>query len=156
MRFPFRGGAVRRSAHMARLLVFASSLSLSLLLAGCALRPRYADFVSPELKSEKVTFLLTDEGTGKPLPNVAVEMSELKNRVRVTTAADGTFSLPVDAKYVKENPVIVVAVPRGVSGYKLSMVTEPAPTPPPVEPAPAAAPATDTPAPAPSPAPSNG
>ena len=124
---------------MTRLVLLVSSL---VLLAGCALRPRYADFVSPSTKGEKVTFLLSEKGTGKPLPNVAVEMSENKNRVRVTTAADGTFSFPVDAKYVKENPVIVVSVPRGVWDYQLSMVAEPAPMPPaPVEPPAAPAPA---------------
>jgi hypothetical protein len=133
---------------MTRLLVLASSL---VLLAGCALRPRYADFVSPTTPGEKVTFLLTDEGSGKPMPNVPVELSENKNRVRVTTGADGTFTLPVDKKYLVENPVIVVTVPRGVSGYKLSMVTEPAPKPAPVEPA-----APEAPAAAPSPAPATG
>ncbi|MEW5738920.1 MAG: hypothetical protein AB1938_08325 [Myxococcota bacterium] len=138
---------------MVRLLLVASAV---LALGGCALRPRYADFVSPSTKGEKVTFLLAEKGTGRPLPNVQVEMSELKNRVRVTTAADGTFSLPVDAVYVKENPVIVVAVPRGVSGYDLTVVTAappPAVAPPAPELPPAPAPAAPEPSPSGAPAP---
>lgn len=112
-------------------------LSALLFLSGCTLRPRYADFVSPSTKGEKVTFLLAEKDSGRPLPNVQVEMSELRSRVRVTTAPDGTFSLPVDARYVKENPVIVVSVPRGVGGYQLTVVTA---APPPPAPAPVSAP----------------
>lgn len=111
---------------MLRVLFVASSL---LLLAGCALRPRYADFVSPTTAGEKVTFLLSERGTGRVLPGVNVEVGELKGRVRVTTAADGTFSLPVDKKLVEDNPVIVVAVPRGVSGYELTLVSNAPPMP---------------------------
>lgn len=114
---------------MLRVLFVASSL---LLLAGCALRPRYADFVSPTTAGEKVTFLLSEKGSGRPLSGVNVEVGELKGRVRVTTAADGTFSLPVDKKLVDDNPVIVVAVPRGVSGYELTVVAAATPAPAPV------------------------
>ncbi|MEW6430237.1 MAG: hypothetical protein AB1730_01910 [Myxococcota bacterium] len=121
--------------------------SFLLLLSGCALRPRYTDFVSPTTAGEKVTGLWSEMGRGRPLPGVNVEVGELKGRVRVTTAADGTFSLPVDKKLVDDNPVIVVAVPRGVSGYELTVVAAatPAPAPPSPKaleaPAPPAAPA---------------
>lgn len=111
---------------MLRVLLVASSL---LLLAGCALRPRYADFVSPTTAGEKVTFLLSEKGSRRPLSFVNVEVGELKGRVRVTTAADGTFSLPVDKKLVDDNPVIVIAVPRGVSGYELTVVAAAPPAP---------------------------
>lgn len=145
---------------MLRVLLVASSL---LLLAGCALRPRYADFVSPTTTGDQVTFLLTEKGTGRPLPAINVEVGELKHRVRVTTSADGTFSLPVDASLLKDNPVIVVSVPRGVTGYELVLVTAPAPAAPQAPAAPAtpeapASPATpEAPAqPAPAPSPANG
>lgn len=145
---------------MLRVLLVASSL---LLLAGCALRPRYADFVSPTTTGDQVTFLLTEKGTGRPLPAINVEVGELKHRVRVTTSADGTFSLPVDASLLKDNPVIVVSVPRGVTGYELVLVTGPAPAAPQAPAAPAtpeapASPATpEAPAqPAPAPSPANG
>jgi len=148
---------------MLRVLLVASSL---LLLAGCALRPRYADFVSPTTTGDQVTFLLTEKGTGRPLPAINVEVGELKHRVRVTTSADGTFSLPVDASLLKDNPVIVVSVPRGVTGYELAIVTAPAPAAPatpatPVTPTPPEAPAApatpETPAqPAPAAPPANG
>lgn len=142
---------------MLRVLLVASSL---LLLAGCALRPRYADFVSPTTTGDQVTFLLTEKGTGRPLPAINVEVGELKHRVRVTTSADGTFSLPVDASLLKDNPVIVVAVPRGVSGYELAIVTAPAPAAPeapaaPATPEPPASPATPA-QPAPAAPPANG
>lgn len=133
---------------MLRVLAIASSL---LLLAGCALRHRYADFVSPTTPGEKVTFLLTEKGTGRPLPHVGIEVGELKNRVRVTTGDDGTFDLPVSPALAKDNPVIVVNLPRAVTAYELAVVTAPpAATEPPATPeapaAPAAPAAPETPA----------
>jgi hypothetical protein len=128
---------------MLRVLLVASSL---LLLAGCALRPRYADFVSSTTTGDQVTFVLLDKDTSRPLPGVAVEVGELKGRVRVTTAADGTFQLPVSTALLKDNPVIVVAVPRGVRGYTLTLRPKAEPDAAPVE-----APAAPTPA-----APTNG
>lgn len=110
---------------MRRILVVASSF---LLLAGCALRPRYADFVSPATPGDTVTLRLTEKDSGKPLAGVAVEVGELKSRVRVTTGADGTFSLPVDPRLLADNPVILVTLPRGVSGYDLAIVTAPGPS----------------------------
>jgi hypothetical protein len=109
---------------------------LALLATGCALRPRYADFVSEATPGPQSLFVLTDEA-GQPLPGVTVELSELRNRVVVTTAADGTFALPVDKRYLKENPVLVVRLPAGVMGYTVSLAPPPAPPPAP-EPSPAA------------------
>lgn len=116
-------------------LVFATLVVLS----GCALRARYTDFISPKTEGKEATFLLTDRDTGKPLGGVKVEMSEARNRVSVTTAADGTFTLPVEKKFVDENPVLVVTLPKGVTGYELKLA--PPPPPPTPEPAPAPEPA---------------
>lgn len=131
----------------------------------CALRHRYRDFVSPKTEAKTVQLLVTD-GNGAPVPNVKVELSEWKNKVAVTSAADGTFSLPVEKKYLDENPVLVLLLPPGTSRYALALAPPPLPVAPPEPPAaspimpapelpepsapatePAAAPAPPTPAP---------
>lgn len=110
---------------------------VALLVSGCALRPRYADFVSAARSDAKeVTFLLIDADTTMPVANAKVELSELKNRVIVNTAADGTFKVPLDKKYIDENPVFVVTLPRGVTQYKLMLAPYAAPPPTVVVPAP--------------------
>lgn len=116
-----------------RLVLFAAAVAL--LVSGCALRPRYADFVSAKTEGKEVTFVVTDTATGKPVPGAKIEVSELKNRVIVTSGADGTFRLPVEKKYVDENPVFVVTLPKGVEQYEVK------PSPPPPPPAPVEVPA---------------
>lgn len=111
-----------------RLLVIASVLAAS--LCGCALRPRYADFVSSTTQGKEVTFVVTDADTNRPVPGAKVEVSEGKNRVSVTTAADGTFKLPVEKKYLDENPVMLVTLPKGFELYKVALAAPAAVTPP--------------------------
>lgn len=133
-----------------RLLLLCTAM-VSLLASGCALRPRYRDFVSAKTESKQLQLQLTD-GDGVPLPNAKVEFSEFKNRVQLSTAADGTFTVPVEKKYLDENPVFVVQVPPGVTSYRVAVWTPP----PLVLPPPASPPAVEpTPAPA-SPAPAAG
>jgi hypothetical protein len=126
---------------------------VSLLTSGCALRPRYRDFVSAKTESKQLQLQLTD-GDGAPLPNAKVEFSEFKNRVQLSTAADGTFTVPVEKKYLDENPVFVVQVPPGVTSYQVAvwtpppLVMPPPAAPPAVEPTPAPASTPATPAPA--------
>ena len=113
--------------------LFAASLS------ACSLRPRYADFVTASTVGKEARFVVTDAATNQPVPGAKVEVSEGKTRVAVTTAADGTFSLPVDKKYVDENPVMVVTLPRGFEQYRVSLAGPVAPPaeqliPPPVAP----------------------
>ena len=117
-----------------RLIVL--TISLAAALSGCALRPRYADFVTSKTEGKEVTFLVTDTATGQPVPNAKIELSELRNRLQVTTAADGTFKVPVEKKYLDENPVFVVSLPKGFEQYRLSLapvavksVEQPAPVP---------------------------
>lgn len=97
----------------------------------CALRPRYRDFVSASTEGKQVQLLVTD-GAGVALPNVKVELSELKNRVQLTSGADGTLSLPVEKKYLDENPVLVVQVPQGQRSFVLALAPPPLPAPPPL------------------------
>lgn len=99
-------------------------------LSACVLRPRYSQFITAQTAGPEAVMLLTDKDTGAPLGNTRVEMSELKNRLVVTTKADGTFALPVDKKYLAEDPFLVVALPQGVLGYELKL----APVAPPVQP----------------------
>ena len=103
-------------------------------LCGCALRPTYKSYVTPDAKGKELKLLLVEKATGQPMPNVKIEMSEWKNRFTTTTAADGTFSLPVEKRYLDENPVLVVSVPVGVQGYELRAVAPPGPVPAPVAP----------------------
>jgi type IV pilus biogenesis protein CpaD/CtpE len=104
-------------------------------VAGCALRPRYSDFISTKTVGPETALLLTTP-TGQPLAKVRVEMSESRSRYTATTGADGTFELPVDQKYLAENPVLVVTLPTGHTGYRLTLAPPPAPPP---QPAPAPA-----------------
>lgn len=111
-----------------RLLLLASVFAAS--LSACSLRPRYADFVSASTVGKEARFVVTDAATHQPVPGAKVEVSEGKTRVAVTTAADGTFTLPVDKKYVDENPVMVVTLPKGFELYKVALA---GPLAPPVE-----------------------
>jgi hypothetical protein len=107
-----------------RSVVFASLFAL--LISGCALRPRYADFVTPTTAGKEVTFLVTDAATHQPVPNAKIEVSELKNKLSVTTGADGTFKLPVEKKYLDENPVFLVTLPKGFEEYRVALAPLPA------------------------------
>lgn len=123
---------------------FAVAAVIAVSSSGCALRPLYRDLVqSAPADAKSATFMLLDATTQAPLPGVKLELSEGKNRVQQTTAADGTFSLPLEKKYRDENPFLVVAIPAGVSGVVVQLVTPAAPTP-----APAAPPAEAVPPPA--------
>lgn len=127
----------------ARILL--SSVLVVGLSSSCALRARYRDFVTPKTEGKDVQLLVTD-GQGAALPNVKVEMSEWKNRLVMTSAPDGRLTMPVDKKYLDENPVLVVQLPPGASQYSLALAPPPLPPPPPVM-APPALPADPAPAP---------
>ena len=107
-------------------LTFLASL-IAFLLSGCALRPRYADFVTSKTSGKEVTFVVTDLQTHQPVPNAKIDVSELRNRITVTTGPDGTFKLPVEKKYLDENPVFVVTLPKGVERYQVALAPLPAP-----------------------------
>lgn len=101
-------------------------LCFTVALSACPLRPRYTDFITRRTETKSVTFLVSDMETGKPIPNARVEVSELKNRIILNTAIDGTFTLPVEKKYLDEDPVFVVTLPIGFKTYRLSVVAPPA------------------------------
>ena len=102
------------------------SCGAALLLFGCPLRPRYADFVSGKTEEGKeVAFLVTDADTGQPVPNAQIELGEQRGRVTASTDVDGIFKVPFDKKYVDGNPVFVITLPKGVIHYRLSRPTAP-------------------------------
>lgn len=127
-----------------------------MLASSCALRPRYRDFVTAKTEGSSLKLVMTD-GTGLPVANAKIELSELKNRQQFSTSADGTFALPVDKKYLDENPVLVVQLPQGAKSYSLAIAPlapplpeSPAATTPPPE-LPPVAPATSAPSASPEP-----
>ncbi len=97
-------------------------IAFAVAVSACALRPRYTDFITRRTEGKSVTFLVSDMESGKPIPNARVEVSELKNRIILNTAVDGTFTLPVEKKYIDEDPVFVVTLPVGFKAYRLSVV----------------------------------
>lgn len=113
---------MRYLAPMKRLFAVIVCLSAT----ACALRPVYRDVVGWETGPE-VTRQLVDAQTRKPLAGVQIEMGEYKNKWVGTTQADGTFKLPVQAKY--SNEMLVIAIPRGVDS--VAIVTPQLPPPPP-------------------------
>ncbi len=110
---------------MRGLLPLAVVLGLS---SSCALRPKYRDFVSSKTTSKDVALQVTD-GAGAPLPDVKIEFSEFKNRLQLTTGADGVVKLPVEKKYLDEDPVLVVQVPVGVQAFTVGLAPPPPPAP---------------------------
>ncbi len=112
---------------------FAGFGVVALLASSCALRPRYRDFVTTKTEGSSLKLLMTD-GAGLPVANAKIELSELRNRQQFSTSADGTFALPVDKKYLDENPVLVVQLPPGSKRYSLAI----APIAPPLPDSPAA------------------
>ncbi len=86
--------------------------ALVLVLAGCALRPRYGEFVTPQTVGPSVALQLVSADV--PVAGATVEFGEYRNKVTLTTDAEGGFSLPVDKKYFADNPILVVNAPKGV------------------------------------------
>ncbi len=131
---------------MKKLLLAACCVAVMLVAEACALRPRYADFVSKDTLSrlatettgEKLTLVVLDAKTDAPLSGVKVEFGEGRNRFAGTTGADGLISIPVDKKYVDENSIITVNAPKGQGRTRL--VPVPPAAAPPVVPVPEAQP----------------
>jgi hypothetical protein len=82
----------------------------AMVLVGCALRPRYAEFVSKETTAP-VKLQVVEKRSGAPVPGASIEVGEFRGRVSVKTDADGYFLLPVDKKLLDENSLIVITAP---------------------------------------------
>lgn len=95
---------------------------LSLLLLGaCALRPRYDElttrFVAQGDSPNEVLVQVVDRDD-MPVPGARIELGD-RAKFKATTDANGVFKLPLEKRFVDENPLVVVVLPPGVRGYKL-------------------------------------
>lgn len=81
-------------------------------LSGCALRPRYAEFVGKETK-EPVKLQLLEKKSGTGVADATIELGE-RNKVLVKTDAQGFFTLPIDKRFLDDNALLVVNAPAGV------------------------------------------
>jgi hypothetical protein len=89
-------------------------------LAACALRPRYNDLVQAGGQSserEKVVLVFVDPSTSKPIQGLKIQVGERKDRVTLTTDANGRVALPVSEALRRDNPLVTVERPDGALGY---------------------------------------
>ena len=97
--------------------------ALGLLSAGCAMRPRYQEFVSAERLKDTaaplVSLTVTDPSTGQPLGGAKVEIGEFPKKFSAVAGADGVVNVPLDKRYHADNAIIAVTLPKGVARYKL-------------------------------------
>ena len=117
-------------------LIVAAALALS----GCALRPRYAEFVGKETK-EPVKLQLLEKKSGTGVADATIELGE-RNKLTVKTDAQGFFTLPVEKRFIDDNALLVVNAPAGVG--RTEVVVAPVVAPPSTPEAPPADPNTAT------------
>jgi hypothetical protein len=91
-------------------------------LAGCALRPRYAQFVSKDTTGSRVQLQLLERSTGMPVAGAVIEVGEYRTRVITRTDGQGLFALPIDRRYLDDNAIIVVSPPVGVGATRVASV----------------------------------
>lgn len=111
-----------------KLCVMASVVVLS--LSGCMLRPRYSELVgidaSKQPTAEVVELRILEEDSGRPIPGAVVHAGErAASRVAVMTDEEGRVKMPVTRELLAENPLVVVALPKGFGSYRVEVV-EPA------------------------------
>ena len=100
---------------MRALVLFAAIVTL----AGCALRPRYGEFIGKET-TQAVRLRVVEKSSDVPVAGAAVEVGEtLRGKMLVKTDADGVFLLPVDKRLMEDNALIVVTPPAGVGRVKV-------------------------------------
>ncbi|WP_223639202.1 hypothetical protein [Corallococcus sp. EGB] len=103
------------------------ALLSSALLSACALRPRYNDIVQANgatalQENQLVVLRVTDAETGKPVKGAKILGGEYRNHLNATSDENGEVALQLDPGLVKENPLVEVVLPKGVSHYKLQLV----------------------------------
>lgn len=110
-------------------------LALSVLLvvvaAGCSLRPRYNDYHLMVDVLKEARFVVVNPDNNTPIAGAKIELGEGKSKVTTTSDAMGGFLLPVDKRYVADNPMLVVTLPQGVEKYEVRLAPPPAPELPP-------------------------
>ncbi|MBZ4396550.1 hypothetical protein OWM54_24960 [Myxococcus sp. MISCRS1] len=100
-------------------------LSSTALLSACALRPTYRELVAPnaaEVTAGQTVALRVVDGAGKPVQGAKVRAGERRTRMNLVSDADGLVTLETNADLLKENPLVEVVLPKGVSQYRLQLV----------------------------------
>ena len=96
---------------------------VALVLAGCALRPRYAEFVSRETKGASIQLQLRAVD-GDPVAGATVEVGEYRSKVVAVTDAEGRFTLPVNKTFLADNPVLVVNAPPDTGRTRVDLAPQ--------------------------------
>lgn len=133
---------------MRRFVVFSSVVVT--VLAGCALRPRYAEVVQRsevQQGSEELVFRLIEPKSQLPISGAGVEIQEGGQTLRATSDAAGVVRMPHQERWVLANPLVEVVLPGNTASY----VIVPAPPSTSVQSEPVSSPAVPEPAPAPTP-----
>jgi hypothetical protein len=100
----------------------------SLFFTACALRPRYRD-VAPKLQDvQRVRLCVKEAKSGSGLSGAKIEFGEGKAKTSLVSDKDGMFELPIDKRFFDENPILVVTMPAGASGYRIEPAPEVAPS----------------------------
>lgn len=95
----------------------------SVLIAGCALRPRYRDLANGVPPENALRIQLIDPEGGMPIAGAKVQMGErmLDDRMREITGADGIVVIPHKKRYWDDNSMLIVDLPPGVSHYRVQL-----------------------------------
>ncbi|MCE9670937.1 carboxypeptidase-like regulatory domain-containing protein [Myxococcus stipitatus] len=106
-----------------RRALLTAALAASSLLSACALRPTYQQVVqSPGVESlspGQTVVLRVVDAAGAPVAGARILAGEGRTRLSATSDADGIVKLEVSGTLLKENPLVEVITPKGVSGYRL-------------------------------------
>lgn len=98
-------------------------IAFSVLIAGCALRPRYRDLSNGVPPEGNLRLQLVDPEGGMPIAGARVTIGELAaaDRVRELTGPDGVIVIPHKKRYWDDNSMLVVDLPPGVTHYRVQL-----------------------------------
>ncbi|MCP3099701.1 hypothetical protein LZ198_12565 [Myxococcus sp. K15C18031901] len=106
-----------------RRALLTSALVASSLLSACALRPTYQQVVqapgSDSVTAGQTVVLRVVDGAGKPVEGARVLAGEGRTRLSATSDAEGIVKVEVSGTLLKENPLVEVINPRGVTSYRI-------------------------------------
>jgi hypothetical protein len=116
-----------------RLLLSVVLVAVSLVSA-CALRPYYREVLPPagaqgQEEGGEVVLRVVEPDSGKPIAGARVLAGAGRARFSATSDGQGLVRVPVTSELRAENPLVEVVLPKGVQGYRLELVQEPASAP---------------------------
>lgn len=103
-------------------------LASTALLSACSLRPRLSEVVvqpganAASVAGQTVALQVLNAQTNRPVPGARVLAGDARTRMSGTTDADGIVKFDVPAELLKENPLVEVVLPAGVSSYRLQLM----------------------------------